>query len=109
MYHAQLKTSPMEKLFVNINFLSKNEHSLGWALLCAISVVILIEVNFHFRPGKYDTETVEGQPAFYNIRMKLRIHNVSASDFGTYRCMAKNSQGETTGDIELYGNFLLEI
>ena len=37
--------------------------------------------------------------------MKLRIHNVSAADFGTYRCMAKNSQGQTSGDIELYGNF----
>ena len=36
--------------------------------------------------------------------MKLKIHNVSESDFGTYRCLAKNSQGETTGDIELYGN-----
>ena len=61
------------------------------------------------RPGKYDTETVEGTPAFYNIRMKLRIHNVSAADFGTYRCMAKNSQGETTGDIELYGNIFAHM
>jgi len=53
-------------------------------------------------PGKYDTELIEGKPAFYNIRMKLSIHNVSAADFGTYRCMAKNSQGQTTGDIEIY-------
>ena len=28
-------------LFVDINFLSKSEHSLGWALLCSIGVVIL--------------------------------------------------------------------
>lgn len=57
------------------------------------------------RAGKYEFEQVEGKPAFYNIRMKLRIYNVSVADFGTYRCLAKNSQGETTGDIELYGNF----
>ena len=37
--------------------------------------------------------------------MKLSIHNVSAADFGTYRGMAKNSQGQTTGDIEIYGKF----
>ena len=66
---------------------------------------VFLIVFFLFSPGKYDTELVEGQPAFYNIRMKLRIHNVSVADFGTYRCMAKNSQGQTTGDIELYGNF----
>merc|ERR1719367_952563 len=34
--------------------------------------------------------------------MKLRIFNVSESDFGKYQCKAKNTQGETTGDIELY-------
>lgn len=62
-------------------------------------------IHFIFRPGKYDLEATEGKPAFYNIRMKLRIYNVSEADFGTYRCLAKNSQGETTGDIELYGNF----
>ena len=50
-------------------------------------------------------EQIEGNPAFYNIRMKLKIYNVSMADFGNYRCLAKNSQGETTGDIELYGNF----
>ena len=62
---------------------------------------------FIFRPGKYEFNSVEGKPAFYNIRMKLRIYNVSAADFGTYRCLARNSQGETTGDIELYGKYFL--
>ena len=65
-------------------------------------------LTFFFRPGRYDFEQVEGKPAFYNIRMKLKIHNVSESDFGIYRCLAKNSQGETTGDIELYGNNIIK-
>ena len=41
LYYAQLKTCPRKKLFVEINFLGKNEHSLGWAQLCSISKVIL--------------------------------------------------------------------
>ena len=35
--------------------------------------------------------------------MKLKIHNITENDFGKYRCLAKNSQGETKGEIELYG------
>ena len=41
--HMQAKTSwYSKKLFVDINFLGKNEHSLGWAYLCSTSVVILL-------------------------------------------------------------------
>lgn len=36
--------------------------------------------------------------------MNLTIRNVSASDFGTYTCIAKNSLGETDGTIKLEGN-----
>ena len=35
--------------------------------------------------------------------MKIRISNVSEADFGLWRCLAKNSQGETSGEIKLYG------
>lgn len=35
--------------------------------------------------------------------MKLKIRNVGANDFGTYRCVAKNSLGETDGNIKLDG------
>ena len=35
--------------------------------------------------------------------MRLTIVNVSAEDFGSYRCVAKNSQGQTDGQIRLYG------
>ncbi|XP_037912590.1 lachesin isoform X2 [Hermetia illucens] len=51
------------------------------------------------RPGdKFQTtSTTNG----YSKYMKLKIHNVSASDFGSYRCVAKNSLGETDGVIKL--------
>ena len=37
--------------------------------------------------------------------MKLYIFNITNEDLGTYKCLAKNSQGETSGEIELYGKF----
>lgn len=35
--------------------------------------------------------------------MKLQIRNVVSADFGSYRCVAKNSLGETDGIIKLDG------
>ncbi|KAM7351056.1 dpr-interacting protein kappa [Cochliomyia hominivorax] len=47
---------------------------------------------------KYETtSTVNG----YTKYMKLKIRNVGPNDFGTYRCVAKNSLGETDGNIKL--------
>nr|XP_018907767.1 PREDICTED: neurotrimin-like [Bemisia tabaci] len=40
----------------------------------------------------------------YKIHMKLTIRAVSKSDFGTYKCISKNSLGETDGTIKLYEN-----
>ncbi|GLV45453.1 Dpr-interacting protein kappa [Carabus blaptoides fortunei] len=37
----------------------------------------------------------------YNKYMMLKIRSVSAYDFGSYRCVAKNSLGETDGVIKL--------
>lgn len=36
--------------------------------------------------------------------MKLKIRNIGTNDFGSYRCVAKNSLGETDGLIKLDGN-----
>ena len=60
---------------------------------------------FHFR-GKYQMEEEKGRPQFYNKLMKLHIHNITREDFGKYKCLAKNSQGETSGEIELNGKWL---
>lgn len=37
--------------------------------------------------------------------MKLTIVNVDIADFGTYKCVAKNSLGETDGSIKLYRKY----
>ncbi|KAG5683591.1 hypothetical protein PVAND_012864 [Polypedilum vanderplanki] len=38
----------------------------------------------------------------YRAHMKLTIKNLSAGDFGNYRCISKNSLGETEGSIRVY-------
>ncbi|CAH2075637.1 unnamed protein product, partial [Iphiclides podalirius] len=34
--------------------------------------------------------------------MKLTVRNLQSGDFGNYRCISKNSLGETEGSIRLY-------
>lgn len=49
---------------------------------------------------KYETlSTTNG----YIKHMRLKIRNVGPNDFGSYRCVAKNSLGETDGLIKLDG------
>ncbi|KAL1110555.1 hypothetical protein AAG570_008083 [Ranatra chinensis] len=41
----------------------------------------------------------------YKTQMLLTIIGLRTSDFGTYKCVAKNPRGETDGTIRLYGKF----
>ncbi|XP_001606663.2 neurotrimin isoform X1 [Nasonia vitripennis] len=38
----------------------------------------------------------------YKMHMKLTIRSVSQEDYGTYKCISKNSLGSTDGSIKLY-------
>ncbi|KAF6213066.1 hypothetical protein GE061_010780 [Apolygus lucorum] len=49
--------------------------------------------------SKYEPTVIENN---YKVHMKLTIHNVGPSDFGSYKCVSKNSLGETDGTIKLY-------
>uniref|UniRef100_A0A0A9VWP6 Lachesin n=1 Tax=Lygus hesperus TaxID=30085 RepID=A0A0A9VWP6_LYGHE len=49
--------------------------------------------------SKYEPVTIENQ---YKIHMKLTINDVGKSDFGSYKCVSKNSLGDTDGTIKLY-------
>ena len=54
-------------------------------------------------PGdKYEAVSVDNG---YNKYMMLKIRSVKRSDFGSYKCVAKNSLGETDGVIKLDGKF----
>ncbi|XP_031336375.1 lachesin-like [Photinus pyralis] len=50
---------------------------------------------------KYHTENIVGVPA-YKTHMRLTINNIHQTDYGTYKCVAKNPRGETDGTIRLY-------
>ncbi len=49
---------------------------------------------------KYETSSSN---TGYSKYMKLKIRSVGPGDFGSYRCVAKNSLGETDGLIKLDG------
>jgi hypothetical protein len=52
-------------------------------------------------PGdKYEAVSVDND---YNKYMMLKIRSVKHNDFGSYKCVAKNSLGETDGVIKLDG------
>uniref|UniRef100_A0A1B6ED55 Ig-like domain-containing protein n=2 Tax=Clastoptera arizonana TaxID=38151 RepID=A0A1B6ED55_9HEMI len=49
--------------------------------------------------AKYEPELIDNA---YKVHMKLTIKSVNISDFGTYKCVSKNSLGDTDGSIRLY-------
>ncbi|XP_014470461.1 PREDICTED: neurotrimin-like [Dinoponera quadriceps] len=49
--------------------------------------------------GKYEPVLVDNA---YKIQMKLTISSVSPSDYGSYKCVSRNSLGDTDGSIKVY-------
>lgn len=45
----------------------------------------------------------EKENNMYAIEMILHIKRLQSSDFGGYKCISKNSIGDTEGTIRLYG------
>ncbi|XP_063585829.1 lachesin-like [Penaeus indicus] len=58
------------------------------------------DVMLH-QSNKYHIDEKPGEVS-YLTHMKLTISNLKKSDFGSYKCVAKNSRGETEGLIKLY-------
>ncbi|XP_018913193.2 lachesin isoform X1 [Bemisia tabaci] len=50
---------------------------------------------------KYEAYTKHGEDKDYKRHMFLKIRKVNRTDFGSYQCVAKNSLGETGGQIKL--------
>ncbi|KAK4291810.1 hypothetical protein Pmani_035389 [Petrolisthes manimaculis] len=47
-------------------------------------------------------ETPQNKELPYHTNMKLTITNITQDDYGNYKCVTKNSKGETDGKISLY-------
>jgi hypothetical protein len=76
-----------------------------------ITVDLRIETRLSSVLGdKYEAVSTDNG---YNKFMMLKIRSVSKSDFGSYKCVAKNSLGETDGVIKLDGKspciFVMEL
>lgn len=56
----------------------------------------------YFSGDKYEAVSMDSG---YKKYMMLKIRRVNKSDFGSYKCVAKNSLGETDGVIKLEGKF----
>lgn len=70
--------------------------------LCDFNVFVFVS-RTTFAGNKYIPEIFEN---VYKVVMKLTIVSVDISDFDTYKCVAKNSLGETDGSIKLYRKYL---
>lgn len=57
---------------------------------------------FIFAGTKYVQEVFE---SVYKVVMKLTIIDVDIADFGMYKCVAKNSLGQSDGSIKLYREY----
>ena len=58
---------------------------------------------FSFTGKRYEPLEMENA---YKVIMKLTINSVSQNDFGSYKCVSKNSLGDTDGTIKLYRKYL---
>lgn len=58
--------------------------------------------SINFSGNKYIQEVFEN---VYKVVMKLTIVDVDIDDFGQFKCVAKNSLGETDGSIKLYRKY----
>jgi hypothetical protein len=59
-------------------------------------------IFLYFSGGKYEAVLLDNA---YKVHMKLTIRAVGPADFGSYKCVSKNSLGDTDGSIKLYREY----
>ena len=80
----------------DINICPQQSHN---TLTQAITYWVFKEVMILRSHRHHTEEEVEG----YRLHSRLTINNVNSGDYGAYKCVSKNSLGETEGQIRLYG------
>lgn len=71
---------------------------------CSFTIfnVFLKKFFSHFTGAKYEPSIVDNA---YKVHMKLTIKVITPGDYGSYKCVSKNSLGETDGTIKLYRKY----
>lgn len=77
---------------------SFHHHSNDFTMCFRMSLLSPVHTRI-FSGGKFEPILIDNA---YKAVMRLNIKSVSQSDFGSYRCVAKNSLGDTDGTIKLY-------
>jgi len=67
------------------------------------SYVLVFMVNYDSPGDKYEPVLLDNA---YKVLMKLTVRAVGPSDFGSYKCVSKNSLGDTDGSIKLYREYI---
>lgn len=67
-----------------------------------MAICMMNGVRFFVPGAKYEPSVVDNA---YKIKMKLTIHSVNQTDYGSYKCVSKNSLGDTDGTIKLYRKY----
>lgn len=71
--------------------------------IIAIRTTTFVKIKFNvILGGKFESVLND---SVYKVDMVLNIKSVGPADFGSYKCVAKNSLGETDGTIKLYSKF----
>lgn len=81
---------------------SKNKQHLTRATILMFhfaSFYSILLIIFCYLGGNFESILNEST---YKTDMTLRIKSVGPNDFGSYKCIAKNSLGETDSTIKLY-------
>lgn len=63
----------------------------------------MFESSIILESKKYHLNFTENS---YRAHMKMTVKSLEPKDFGSYKCISKNSLGETEGSIRLYGEYL---
>lgn len=74
----------------------------------------IIFINFHVDSIFTDNMLVHDRKKYvinenvtndYTFKLTLKIVKVKKSDYGTYKCISKNSIGESEGVIRIHGKY----
>lgn len=110
LVYIKMKSSIQRRFYLYIChltsfFVTRNTFSICF-VLHFFGHLLLHRIDAARSGDKYETSSTN---IGYSKYMKLKIRTVGPNDYGSYRCVAKNSLGETDGLIKLEGKVQVEL